>query len=66
MDENYDVRNDYEDENEKLKDPGRQERWRPEEPWIESELRLLTNCMSLYLVSSVWYLGIPMCYKRVI
>ena len=35
MDENYDVRDDYEDGNEGLKDPGRQERRRPDELWSQ-------------------------------
>ena len=35
MDENYDVRDDYKDGNEGLKDPGRQERRRPDEPWSQ-------------------------------
>ena len=34
MDENYDVRDDYKDGNEGLKDLGRRGLRRPEEPWF--------------------------------
>ena len=34
MDENQDVRDDYKDWNEGLKDPGQGGRRRPEEPWF--------------------------------
>ena len=44
MDENYDVCDDYKDGNEGLKDPGRQERRRPDEP---TSVKLISNTFLL-------------------
>ena len=54
MDENYDVRDDYKDGNEGLKDPGRQERRRPDELWSQVLSLLVISFCWLYLYINIW------------